>query len=692
MPQALIASVVAAIGLTGTAAAIASAVITLAVTVGLNFIAQALFGGGGTGKPSDGQQIVRVNVGSRVRHYGRVRVGGQLTFYESRNGTLYVLVTTGQGRLAAIVEYLLNGKAVTVNGAGLVTDARFKGAVSIFSRLGTASQAAYSQLSSAFSEWTADHRQRECSSFLVIARGVKAEQFSEVYEGNREPEGTITVDASLVYDPRKDSTRPGGFGSHRLNNPDTWEHSQNWALCFADYLAHPDGYGMGWDAINWTNIASEATICDQTVSTVDGRTVARWRASGSYKLAEDERRAVVKEFLKAGDGFMWEDADGLTNIRCGYWVAPTVHIPEKHIIGCAANLGTDAPDRANEVRVIYMEPRLGYVEQEAAPIINLPARIALGRPEVSRFDCYYCPDHNQAARIGKRILSKLGERWALTITTNLYGLNAIGQRFITLTIAELAITNLSFEVTALKIDIGNLNVQIGLIEAREEDFDFDAATEEGTPPSDVANTSAPVVIEPVSGLTLATVQVAIGGAQGVAVQATWTQPARTGLLAQVQYRPAGGDWLEMTVSQDDRLATSGVVSSGIPYEVQARHITVAGRPSAWSAPVTITPNPTEAAPSPPTDLTGNGGAGKADLSWRNPPEANFGFVRIYRNTVNDYATATALPDDVAGGTLAYGAVTDTGLAAGTYHYWFRSFNAAGTLGSAPAGPRSVVVS
>lgn len=700
MPQAIAAAIVTAIGLTGTAAAIATAVISLAVTVGLNYIAMQIFGGGGVGKPSDGQRVIRVNVGSRIRHYGKVRVGGQLTFYESRNGTLYSLVTTSQGKLTAITEVLLNGKLVTVNGSGLVTDARFRGAVSVHNRMGTNYQTAYSQLTGVFSEWTSYHRQRGCGSVLVIARGVKSKDFAEVYEGNREPEPQITYETTAVYDPRKDSTAVIGYdedgdpimgsGAHRLNSSATWEYSDNWALCFGDYLAHPDGYGMGYDAINWVNIAQEAAICDLTVETVDARTIPQWRVAGSYKMADDERRAVVKEFLKAGDGFMFQDADGLANIRCGRWIAPTVHIPEKHIIGCTASLGTDAQDRANEVRVIYMEPRFGYTETEAAPLVDVPARLALGRGEVSRFDCYFCPDHNQAQRIGKRILKRLGERWALTITTNLYGLNAIGERFITVTISELGITDLSFEVTSIKIDPARLNVSIGLLEAKEEDFTFDAAEEEGTPPGDLPSTSVPIVIEEVANLTLAAVQVSLGGATGVGIRATWDAPTRVGLLAQVQYRTGSGDWLEMTVSQDDRVALTGIISTGVEYEVRARHVTVAGRPSDWSATETITPTVAETAPSTPSAFSATGGTGDADLAWRNSPEANFDHVEIYESTTADFSTASQLGSDVPGSPNADQSTTIS-LSAGVHYLWLVASSASG-LKSAPTAAQMVTVS
>lgn len=600
MPQAIATLVVSALKIGGIAGAIAKAVITVGLSLGLNAAAQAIFGSGRQ-KPSDGQQIIRVSVGSRIRHYGRVRVAGQLTFYESRNGTLYSLITTGHGLIAQIVDYQLNGKGVTVNGSGLVTDSKFRGAVSIFHRLGSATQTAYSELTAAISEWTSNHRQRGCSSVLVVCRGIKPEHFSEVYEGNREPQATVTIDSSLVYDPRKDSTAIVGYdkdgdpvlgsGSHRLNNTATWEFSDNWALTFADYLGNPDGYGVGYDQINWTNIAQEADICDEDVTTVDERVIPRWRAAGSYKLADDERRTVVKEFLKAGDGFMWQDAEGKANIRCGRWIEPTLTIPAKHVLGCSASLGTDATRRANEVRVIYMEPRFGFTETEAAPLVDEAARLALGRGEVSRFDCFFCPDHNQAQRIGKRMLRRLGERWTMTLTVNLFGLNAIGERFIRVTIPELGIDNLAFELTSLRLDLGRLTVTLGLLEAEEADFSFDATQEEGAPAGDIPSTSVAIVIEEVEGFALSAVQVTLGGSNGVAIKATWNAAIRVGLLTQVQYRATDStEWLEMTVSQDERIATSGIVSSGVAYEVRARHITVAGRPSDWSATETITPS------------------------------------------------------------------------------------------------------
>lgn len=655
-------------------------------------ISGAIFGRKNSQKPSDGQRIVKEPVGSRVRHYGQVRVGGQLSFYESRNGILYVLVTVSQGEINSIEGYQLNGKAVTVNGSGLVTDAKFESAISIHNRLGTDAQTVYTQLSGIFTEWTTNHRQRGCASILMICNPVKPEKFSTVYEGNREPEPSVEIKGSKVYDPRLDSTFPGGSGSHRVDDPSTWAYSDNWALCFADYLAHSDGYGLGYDRINWANIAEEADECDATVTTVDMRTIARWRVAGSYRLADDERRSVIAEFIKAADGFTFQDESGLANIRCGRWIAPTVHIPEKHILNVSASLGPRATDRANEVRVIYTEPRFDYAETEAAPLKDLPAITALGRAEVSRFDCYYSPDHNQAQRAGKRFLARLnGDRWHLSITTNLFGLNVLGQRFITLSIDELDIDTLPFEVvSAPEIDLQSMTISIGLMQVAEDDFSFNAAVEEGDPPGDISDTSATITVETPANVSLSSVAINLGGATGVGIQATWDAPTRTGLIAQAQYKAtAASDWIEMNVSQDDRIATTPAVSTGTEYGVRVRFVTISGRVGSWSSTATITP---QAVPFTPTDFSGSpGGTGEADLTWRNPTGGAFDHVEIWESTTDDIGTASQVGSDYFGSLGQVMNETISGLSAGTHYFWAIAYDASANE-SAPTASESVTVS
>jgi hypothetical protein len=62
-----------------------------------------------------------------------------------------------------------------------------------------------------------------------------------------------------------------------VNDPSTWAWADNAPLVMADYFAHPDGFGGGYDNVNWANIAAEADIADEPVDTRSGETIAiRW--------------------------------------------------------------------------------------------------------------------------------------------------------------------------------------------------------------------------------------------------------------------------------------------------------------------------------------------------------------------------------------------------------------------------------
>lgn len=88
---------------------------------------------------------------------------------------------------------------------GTITDAKFHGAVHIYTRPGADDQTAIAEVTAVCPEWTADHRQRGCALAAVIGDPVKQKIFGEVYNGQI-PQYTQTRKAAKLYDPRKDST------------------------------------------------------------------------------------------------------------------------------------------------------------------------------------------------------------------------------------------------------------------------------------------------------------------------------------------------------------------------------------------------------------------------------------------------------------------------------------------------------
>lgn len=661
-------------------------------------VSTAIFGSGRP-KPSDGQVNFDAAVGSRTRHYGIVHTGGQRTFGESRDGTLAQVITLGTDEESEILEHRINDKVVTLDGSGTVTESRYKGAIHIHTRPGTDDQTAIAELTAAFPEWTSNHRQRGCAHAAIIADPVDQEDFSAVYN-SQVPQYSQVRKAAKVYDPRKDSTQQIGVdgsgdpvfgaGTHRLADRSTWEWSDNAELVTIDYTAHEDGYGGGYDNINWMTTAAEADIADQTVSTVGAEIIARWRIWASYSLASEERRKVLSAMQLACDGFSWMDAEGKFNHSVGRYVAPTVTLRDDHFLAFTAKLGGESRHRVSAVKMLYTEAAIGYREQEAATISH-PSIDTDPNTDPKPIEAFFAPHHNQASRLGKIYLYQLGERWHITGLVNLFGLNLLGERTCRVELAQMGISA-DFKVERLRLNLAQLNIEVTLAEIEEADWEFDAATEEGTPPASTGPAVNPPALAVPTGLALSAVQVSLGETNGVEIAATWNDPGRLGIAWEARQRPTGGgDWVPMQVDQANRTARSGPVNSGTEYEVQIRALTITGRPSAWSASATITPVASNAL-QPPTDLAAvaGGSAGEADVSWRNPFGASFDHVKVFESTTDDIGTASQIGTNFAGGLGALVSETFTGLSAGTHYFWARAYDGA-TTETAATGSVSATV-
>jgi len=685
MPQAIASAIVAWIGASGVIGAVLTVALTIAITAGINALIGTIFGTG-TPKPSDGQQVTRQPVGSRRRHYGIIHTAGQLSFLESSGGTLGMVLTLGTGEEGDILEHRINGNKVTVNSSGTVTESSFHGAIHIYTRSGSSTQTAIAQLTAKFPQWTSAHRQLGCAHAALVCDPVDQDKFSEVYNGQM-PAYTQVRWGSRVYDPRLDSTA-GGAGPVRLSDSSTWPRSDNAALVIADYFAHSDGYGGGYGNVNWGRVAIEADICDQTVIAVTGASIKRWRIWASYSLSTDERRQVLANMLKACDAFCWQDAGGKFNFMVGRYVAPTVVVTDDHVLSMTAVLGPKATERVSAVKVLYTEASIGYREQESATVG--PAEASEDpNTDPQSVELYFAPHHNQAVRIGKLVLARLGNRWHITAELNLYGLNLLGERFCRLELAQLGVSA-DFMVEGLKLDLAKMRVTATLTEVKADDWEFDAVTEEGTPPLVPEDTTTTIVIPVPNAVTLTSVQISLGSGQGVAIEASWST-SRAGLTYEVRYRPtSGGTWVSMAVDNTARTARSGPVNSGVQYEVQVRALSISYWASAWSESVDITPTATVSL-SAPSELAASGAVGAADVSFRMPTGATLAFARLYRNSADDFASSTQVGGDLVGGLGEVMSVHDGGLPVGMKYYWVRAY-ATGGGSSALAGPVTATVS
>lgn len=694
---------VSVLGIGGLAVAgsvIGTVAVGAALTIGASYLSQSLIdqpqgttpGSVPTPKPSDGQLNIRQAVPDHRRHYGRVRTGGPIVFYESKDGYMHVCVETGLGEIDAIEAYFLNEAEVTLDGSGFVQEAQFivggTSRVQIETSLGADNVASSTILQNAFTEWTADHRGRGIAWAVMRCQDTPAEQFRSVYESGKEPNYSQLERGAKLYDPRKDSTA-GGSGSHRQDDPSTFEWSDNAALIIADYLAHPDGYGMGWDAIDWTAVAAEADVCDELVTDQATQQIARWRIWGTYTLAES-RRDVLRRLLAAADAMIYQTAGGLVAFHVGRWQAPAFTLTDDHIRAVDLQRYPDATEQANEIKVLYTDPDLGYREAESNGYRDDAAITALGRTISRQANLYMVPHHNQAVRLAKRLETAGSAEWRGQLTLNLYGLNLIGQRFVHVEYSELGIDE-DFEIQKLSISGDGLSVTIEIVSASAADFAFDAATEEGTPPTVPVDTSSTASIAVPTNLAAAAGEVALSGGVGVALFASWDPPSRDSLSHQARFRQVDTtSWTTMSVVQDEDRAFSGFVDAGPQYEIQVRAISLTGLASAWSASATVTATVDTSAPATPTSFGSSLSGSDVTLTWTASVSANQYASNVYRNTVDNFGTATQIAT-VYGGPSDAETYADEGLSAGTYYYWITGVNASQVESTETASQTQTVV-
>lgn len=683
MPQAII--LIAA----QVATSVGGILATAAIAVGSQLLSKTLFGPKRP-KPSDVQNVIRGSIEGRRRYYGIAHTSGFESFKESRNGTLGQVLTLGSGEESGeIIEHRINDKAVTVVD-GTVTDASFRGAIHIYTRFGTDDQTAIAEVTAKFAEWTADHRQLGCPLAAVIADPVKQKYFSEVFQGQM-PQYSQIRKAVKVYDPRADSMA-GGDGPQRLNDKSMWAWSDNAALVIADYVAHPDGYGLGYDAINWERIAAEADIADQDCTAVTGEVIARWRLWGGYNMAEDERRQVLADMTKACDAFCWQGADFKFNLMIGRYEAPTITLTDDHILSMTASLGPAAVQRVSGLKMLYTEAAIGYREQESAPV-DVPGIDEDANADPSPVQLFWAPHHNQAARVGKLMATRLGDRWHIEARANAFGLNLIGRRFCAVSSAALGVSAEFMVESGVRIEVseGEVSTRVTLVEIRAEDWDFDAATEEGVPPiAPEEDDGTPIEVPAPTGLTLTAVQIALGEVNGVAIEASWDEPSRADLSFQAQYRPTGGGtWVMMTVDDDAYTARSGPVDSGVEYEVQVWALTIGYRRSA-PASATITPTADPVAIIPPFELTATAtDSDSVEIRYRQPRTLLLDYSHVLADETAVIGSAAQVGADQYGAGGDVVTITEDSIVAGPRSYWAVAFDDDGN--DAAVGPVSINV-
>lgn len=680
------------------ATAVGYAVLGAAV-FGISLLASALAPKQQRPEAQERQATVRQSIAPRWRFYGRNKVGGLLWFFENRDGFLFSGITLNEGEISAIQEVWLNDQQVTLDGSGYVVEAPYQFTQSVttgswpfqsttttdydvarlFFKTGTSSQTVHSILDSTFSEVTSDHRLRGVANCLAVFQEVPSDKIGEVYpQGN--PGVRIVLDASLVKSVRTGATI----------------YSTNPADVIYDYLTGVDAAGFPYGAgklvsqVDLQSFQAFADLCDELVPLKAGGTGKRYTINGGFALNE-EMRTVLSRMCAACDGDIYINGAGKMAIRGGQWVEPTLTLDSAlgHIISGEFRQGQSALAAFNELNITYVDPTQDYMDTEGERWLDT-ANIALrGKVLSESLDLPMVQTHAQARRMAKIHTHKSNPEWVGTVVTNFYGFNALGEETVTIKFGPLGIDT-TFLVQSVRILDDLTGVQLSVTSLGEAAYDWDADLEEGEGPNAPPSTSEPIALVPPADFHVSAAEFVVDGTPvGTYLPATWTEPSRTSLAQEVEYRITGDPtWLNMSVTEGQGFAQTSVVTADAVYEVRARTRSPGGVYSDYSTTEIVTATADTSTPAAATGADATGGAGTVLIGATHSVSDNAIGCRVYRNTVNSFGTATPVHTQYGSPGIAW---THTRAeTAGTRYYWIVAINGGGDEATEEATGSTVV--
>lgn len=190
------------------------------------------------------------------------------------------------------------------------------------------------------------------------------------------PQPSAILKGAKAWDPRKDSTYPGGSGSHRPNDPSTWEWTENpWLLAiqWGRGIFHNGkrvmGIGMALAAIDVPAYVEAANVADAN----------GWKAGGVV-YSTDGKWDVMKKLCAAGGGEPLQ-LGGLMSCLVNTPRVSLATIRTSDMIGEASVTATPAgKDRINGVIPRYRSEAHDWSIVPAAPVQVADYVEADGRP------------------------------------------------------------------------------------------------------------------------------------------------------------------------------------------------------------------------------------------------------------------------------------------------------------------------
>ncbi|MBU2233196.1 MAG: hypothetical protein KKG69_18170 [Alphaproteobacteria bacterium] len=634
MPQ-VIPAVVAAISYVGASAA---AVVAGTATLAQIATVAAVGIGAGVGSmalskaltPEIGSQGAAVrweaNPDAPLRFaFGRVGVKGNIfdaaIYGPDRMYVSFACTVSAAGPIKRFVTFRAGDYVMSFDGAGAATNEPYRGEMWLSTRLGAQPDTALSLPSglkngAAFPGWNSG-RKVSGSACYMVTLGENSKR--SAYDG-KVPAFLTVIEGLFCYDPRLDSTYPGGSGSCRLNDPATWVWTENpiifglkWALGLwegstgkgapqVDYQV--GGIGAKVEGVHLASFVEAANISD-----ANGWKGAAWPST------DDDKAQVLDGFLKAG-GSSYAEISG--KIACIHRAAPRAPVFTVTARDTAGPIEIDTAssklNRINTIRPRYWSEAHEW-EMTALPEVTSSVwqeedgqGVAVKRTRGA--DWTFVPLSKQARELSSLQISNSREGIRGRVPLRPYMDPEPGNTFI-FDEPDFALSELKCIVLDVEDDTDNDTVIVTFETETDGKYPFAYGQTASPPPAQELDPYDPTYVTPpasgdwslsASTLTESGTQVPI-----LLVEGLVDNPTADAVI--FAYRPYGvtpvPDWTP--VGQDDPTTTKreigGAITPGTQYEVSV----VYRRGNNFSAPLILDPVTAGDLTTPPTPDSVDGG-------------------------------------------------------------------------------------
>lgn len=526
--------------------------------------------------PAAAAQTIKQPISARVRGYGRKRMYGTKVLFETaRNGGTVDVYAFHDGEVDGLEQVYLNDDKVTIVGNTVQTlpDKSYQsGHVKAGFTLGPTPNTAFSAVISALPGiWTSNHRGDNVATGYLIKNPENEEHFLDTYPQGDNVELSAVFRLTKCFDPRTGLT--------------VW--TENPVLHLLDYLVNVRGIDYATRIVPTLDYWIDAAdICDEAIPLKAGGTEPRYRGCVAYE-ATRQPKEIVASLLECFDGWIAPRGDGAYVIYAGKLYEPTVTLGSDEIIDFNLPYGVASENRVEQLSISYVSALHDYNTVETTPWGPGGIRTDAFSPQV--------PSHAQARRLAKRAFSRANEFNRGSITTNLGGRIARGQRFINLHIEEGGVVFFSglVEVVSVKRDFTAGGLAIEWIAVDENIDAWNPETEEGEPAA-VGDRVAPLPLDTPVILDAAVIFNAVSEeGVGSRVRITVDTPApRADYTWFARWkRPTDTAWNEQRYTDVGSGANAVVETGFVPtvpmLDVQVMYRSGTGQSSDWSTTFTV---------------------------------------------------------------------------------------------------------